>query len=133
LTRKEIEQIYYINREIEMWQKELERLECKSLIKSHIISDMPRGTGVSAEDMAIEKADIELVIKGLLAKLQIQRKRTLEYIESQEDSLLRQVMYLRVVSNLKWYQVGRELNITGESASKMYHRHFKRENKHDNN
>ena len=68
VTKEELKQIYYINKEIKMWQKELDRLECKSLVKGQEITDMPFGSGTSDKvaDLAIEKADIRLIIEGKL-------------------------------------------------------------------
>ena len=60
-----------------MWQKELDRLECQSLVKGQEITDMPFGSGMSDKvaDLAIEKADIMLIIKGKLTEIQLQRKK----------------------------------------------------------
>lgn len=128
MTREELKQIYYINKEIKMWQNELDRLECKSLVKGQEITDMPLGSGTSDKvaDLAIEKADIEAIIKGKLAEIQIQRKRIIEYIDSIDDSLLRQIMFYRNVSCMTWNQVACEIGgrNTGESVRKLYDRYF---------
>lgn len=126
MTRKEIEQIHKLNKEIKMWQKELEKLECKSLIKPIDLTKEIRGTGTSFDDDMVAKADIELIIKGKLTEIQLARARILKYINDVEDSLLRQVMYLRAVSNMKWYQIGQELNITDSCAKMIYFRHFRK-------
>ena len=127
MTKEELKQIYHINREIIMWQKELDRLECKSLVKGQEITDMPFGGGTSDKvgDLAIEKVDIEAVIKGLLAKIQIERRKAIGYIETIDDSVLRQVMFLRCVSHMTWNEVGDSLGITENCAKQMYSRHFK--------
>ena len=131
LIKEELKQIYYINKEILMWQKELDRIECKSLVKGQEITDMPFGSGTSDKvaDRATEKADIEAVIKGLLAKIQIQRRKIIDYIESIDDSLLRQVMFLRNVSCMSWNQVACELGSSENCVKQMYSRHFRSEEK----
>ena len=57
MTREELKQIYYINKEIKMWQRELDRLQCKSLIGSQSLDGMPKGSGTSDKvaNLAIEK------------------------------------------------------------------------------
>ncbi len=127
MTREELKQIYYINREIKMWQRELDRLQCKSLAGGTSLDGMPRGSGTSDKvaDMAIERTEIEEVINGKLAEIQVQKKRIMNYINSIDDSLLRQIMFLRNVSCMNWKQVARELNITEGCAKMTYHRHFK--------
>lgn len=34
MIREELEQIYYLHRELRMWEQELERLRCRSLVRS---------------------------------------------------------------------------------------------------
>ena len=128
MTREELKQIYYINGEIKMWQKELDRLECKSLVKGQIISDMPRGNGTSDKvgDLAIERVEVGTVIQGKLAEIQIQRKKILDYISEVDDSLLRQIMYLRNVSCMTWGQVAKETNNSPDCVRKIYDRHFEK-------
>ena len=127
MTREELKQIYYLNKEIKMWQRELDRLQCKSLIGGQSLDGMPKGSGMSDKvaDLAIEKEEIREIINGKLAEIQVQRKRIMNYINGIEDSLLRQIMFLRNVSCMNWKQVARELNITEGCAKMTYHRHFK--------
>ena len=127
MTKDELKQIYYINKEIKMWQRELDRLQCKSLAGGTSIDGMPRGNGTNDKvaDIAIERVEIEEIINGKLAEIQVQRKRIMNYINGIEDSLLRQIMFLRNVSCMNWKQVARELNITEGCAKMTYHRHFK--------
>ena len=130
LTREELKQIYYINNEIKMWQKELDRLECKSLVKGQEITDMPfsNRTSDKVADLAIEKADIKLIIEGKLKEIQLQRKRIIEYIDSIDDSLLRQIMFFRNVSCMNWSQVACELGSTENCVKQIYSRHFRKDN-----
>jgi hypothetical protein len=129
LTKEELKQIYYLNKEIKMWQKELERLQCKSLIKGQEITGMPFVTGTSDKvgDMATTMADIEAIIRGKLAEIQLQRKKIIEYIESIGDSMMRQIIFLRNVSCMSWPQIANELggNNTEDSVRKMYDRYIK--------
>ena len=129
MTREELKQIYYINNEIKMWQKELDRLECKSLVKGQEITDMPFGNKTSDKvaDLAIEKADIKLIIEGKLKEIQLQRKRIIEYIDNIDDSLLRQIMFFRNVSCMSWRQVANELGSNENCVKQIYSRHFRKD------
>ena len=132
MTREELKQIYYINKEIKMWQRELDRLQCKSLVGSPTIDDMPKGSGGTSDrvaDLAIEKEEIREIINGKLTEIQVQRKRIMNYINGIEDSLLRQIMFLRNVSCMSFPQLARELNITEGCAKMIYYRHFRKEKK----
>ena len=127
MTREELKQIYYINKEIKMWQRELDRLQCKSLIGGQSIDGLPRPSGTSDKTakMAIERTEIDEIIQGKLTEIQVQRKRILNYINEIDDSMLRQIIYLRNVSCMAWPQIARELNITEGCAKMTYYRHFK--------
>lgn len=130
MTKEELKQIYYINNEIKMWQKELDRLECKSLVKGQEITDMPFGSGTSDKvaDLAIEKADIKLIIEGKLKEIQLQRKKIMEYIDSVDDSITRQIIYLHCVSNLNWHQVARTIGegYSADGVKQTYYRYLKK-------
>lgn len=129
MTKKELKQIYYLNREITMWQNELDKLRCKCLVKSPIISDMPRGgKSIDLADYVAEMADYEAIIKGLLAKVQVQRKRIMDYIEEIDDSLMRQIVYLRNVCLMGWEEVAKTIGggNSGEYIRVKYYRYFKK-------
>lgn len=128
MTREELKQIYYLNKEVKMWQKELERLQCMSLIKGQQITGMPHVPGVSDKvgDLAATMADIEVIIRGKLAEIQMQRKRIIEYINSIDDSLLRQIIFLRNVSCMSWNQIANELGSNENCVKQIYSRHFRK-------
>ena len=130
MTKEELSQIYYLNREIKMWQEELNRLECQSLLKGQQLSGMPGGGGSSDKvgDLAVKKTDIQLIIEGKLKEIQLQRERIIEYINSIEDSLMRQIIFYRNVSCMSWKQVAAELggSNTENGVKKMYQRFFEK-------
>lgn len=129
VTKEELKQIYYLNKEIKMWQRELDAIECKSLIKGQVLTGMPFGSGVSDPTFNIvaEREKYRKIIEGKLAEVQVLRRKIIEYIDSIDDSLLRQIMFLRNVSCMTWGQVATELNTTVDSVKLKYSRHFKKE------
>ena len=130
MSKEELSQIYYLNREIKMWQKELERLECQSLLKGQQLSGMPGGGGSSDKvgDLAVKKTDIQLIIEGKLKEIQLQRERIIGYISSIEDSMMRQIVFYRNVSCMSWRQVAMEIggDNTEEGIKKIYQRFLKK-------
>ena len=130
MSKEELSQIYYLNREIKMWQKELERLECQSLLKGQQLSGMPSGGGNidKVGDLAVKKTDIQLIIEGKLKEIQLQRERIIGYINSIEDSMMRQIVFYRNVSCMSWRQVAMEIggDNTEEGIKKIYQRFLKK-------
>lgn len=130
MTKEELKQIYYINREIKMWQKELDKIQYKSVIKGQEITGMPfcGGTSDSVGDMAVTITEIETIIKGLLAKLQLQKKNIIEYISSIQNAETRQIFFYRNISCMNWNQVAKEMGegYTADGVRQRYCRYFKK-------
>ncbi|SHI43235.1 hypothetical protein [Parasporobacterium paucivorans] len=131
MTREELKQIYYINDEIKMWQRELERMQCQSLVKGQVLTGMPFNTGISDStgNTAIEMETVREIIKGKLAEIQLQRGKIMHYINSVPDSQMRQIMYFRNVSCMSWNQIAMELGgyNTADCIRKTYDRYFKKD------
>ena len=110
MTKPELEQIYYLNRELKMWETELERVRCKSLVGSPLPSNS-HGSGVS--DKVADRAEriIERENRIIAKRDEIQRLRdeAVEYIYSIPDSLKRQIIYYRCASLMSWRSVAYEV------------------------
>ena len=125
MTKSELEQIYYLNRELKMWETELERVRCKSLVGSPLPGNS-HGSGVS--DKVADRAEriIELENRIIAKRDEIQRLRdeAVEYIYSIPDSLTRQIIYYRCVSLMSWRRVAYEVggNNTPDGVRMIYNR-----------
>ena len=125
MTKSDLEQIYYLNRELKLWETELERVRCKSLVGSPLPSNS-HGSGVS--DKVADRAEriIELENRIIAKRDEIQRLRdeAVEYIYSIPDSLTRQIIYYRCVSLMSWRRVAYEVGgyNTAESVRQIYSR-----------
>ena len=130
MTKSDLEQIYYLNRELKMWETELERVRCKSLVGSPLPGNS-HGSGVS--DKVADRAEriIELENRIIAKRDEIQRLRdeAVEYIYSIPDSLTRQIIYYRCVSLMSWRRVAYEVGgyNTEESVRKIYDRFFEKQ------
>jgi hypothetical protein len=126
VNKKELSQIFFLNNELKMWQEELDKIQSQSIIKGQEITDMPRGGGISDKvgNLASQIADIEMVIRGKLAEIQLERKKIIEYINSISDSQTRQIIFYRCVSCLSWKQVAG--SIGGECTERSVRHIFER-------
>ena len=129
MTKAELEQIYYLNRELKLWETELERVRCKSLVGSPLPSNS-HWSGVS--DKVADRAEriIELENRIIAKRDEIQRLRdeAVAYIESIQDSLTRQIIYYRCVSLMSWRRVAYEVggNNTPDGVRMIYNRFMER-------
>ena len=125
MTKSDLEQIYYLNRELKMWETELERVRCKSLVGSPLPGNS-HGSGFS--DKVADRAEriIELENRIIAKRDEIQRLRdeAVEFIYSIPDSLTRQIIYYRCVSLMSWRRVAYEVGgyNTAESVRQIYSR-----------
>ena len=107
MTLKELSQLYYLNREIEMDKKRLFELEAQAVSCTPDLTGMPHASGVSDKvgRYAAEIADLRGIIEAKHQQCLYERSRLERYISSIEDSLLRQAFTYRFVNGLPWEQV----------------------------
>ena len=127
MTKEEINQIYYLNREIEMWQRTLAELR-EGGLQSPKLDGLPRSRTISDStgSKAASEADIETIVEGLLLKVQLKRKEIYEYIDALDDSMIRQIIMYRCISLCSWYEVAMYIggNNTADSVRMIFNRHF---------
>lgn len=125
MTKKEINQIYYINREIEMWQRQLDDIYG---LQSPKLDGLPKSIepGDLTGDKAAKALQIRTIIEELLAELQMQRKKIYEFISALDNSLMRQIIMYRCLSLCTWEETAIYVggNNTAESVRKMFDRFF---------
>lgn len=127
MTIDEINSIYYINKEIARIQEELYNLKNKNFYKGNIITGMPKGSseGDIFSDYAEDIRTLESMLQYSLKKLQIERKRVEEFLNTIEDAEMRLIVRLRAVNNMKWEEIGLELGMDRRTASRKFYNFFK--------
>lgn len=108
MTLKELSQLYWLNREIEMDMDRLQDLESKAAVpKSQNLDGMPHnsGYGDSVARMVAEIVDLKAIIAAKQQQCIHERSRLERYIADIPDSLTRQVFSLRFINGLGWAQV----------------------------
>jgi hypothetical protein len=107
MTKKELSQLYYLNREIEEQQRRLTELESLATNCTSRITGFPRGNAVNDKlaRYVAEIADLRGLIDLNLKKCFYELNRLTRYINSVEDSQMRQILSLRHINGLTWLQV----------------------------
>lgn len=127
MTFEDVSQIYYINKEIKELYRELAELRQQSFVKPISISDMPRGG--DSKDLLIEYTnsvlEIEDMIRYSLMKLQRERKKIEQFLDTIEDPELRLIMRLRCVNNMGWKEIGEEVGCERTTVSKKFYKYFR--------
>lgn len=112
MTKDELSQIYWLKKEIAMWQSKLDRLQNRSLITGQQITGMPFGsrTGKSkVEVRALDEEEMETTIRKLKERAKREEQRLLKYIVSIEDSFVRMIVNYRYIEGMTWSMVAKNM------------------------
>jgi len=136
MTKKELSQLKYLNKEIELLKKQIE--EAEYAIKNHTVSDAVTGSNPEwpyqpctfhIEGVAIPEYDRRIKrlrnkLKRRLEELMEKREELEEYIARVPDSMMRMILTLRYVNGLSWQQVASHIGggNTADSVRKMHDR-----------
>lgn len=130
MTLKELSQLYYLNREIEMDKRRLDELETKIEPKGQKITGMPRAKqiGDKVGDYAAEIADLRGIIEEKCKLCMYERGKLERYISAIDDSLIRQIMTYRFINGLPWEQVAANIGggNTAASVKMMCYRYLRK-------
>ena len=131
MTKKELESVYYINKECQRWEEKLQELRNQSRAKSPQITGLPTGKGIVGDTtakLAVAQAEYAAIIAGLLAKVQIKRREIMEFIDSIDDMLVREIVEYRCIHLMSWYEVADAIGggNTYYGVKKKYYRFLKK-------
>ena len=112
MTEKELSGLYFLNRETERLQKDLEELEYSVGVKSVVLSHSPKGKRrFDISDLAVEIADLKAIIQLNLLKIQRERARLERYIGGIDDPEVRLIFRLRHINGMTWEGIGYEIHM----------------------
>lgn len=130
MTLKELSQLYYLDREIELDRERLAEL-CADLLcpRSPDYDGMPRNPNPenALERCVAEIVDLEDVIQAKIEQRIYERARLERYISDIPDSLTRQIFTLRFIEGLTWEDVAAKTggNNTAKNCSNICYRYIR--------
>ena len=128
MTRKELSQLYYLNREIALDKQRLAELKARATSTSSGLSGMPQSGQVSDKtSLAVEIAYQRDIIKRKLERTVREYERISAYINTIDDSLTRQIFTLRFICGYSWVTVAARLGggNTPDRERRRWYRHPK--------
>lgn len=131
MTRKELSQIYFLTRELEMWQDRLKDVQAGSLVKATRITGMPMAAGHNSDvlfERVSKEVEIKERIKAFTEELEERKERIERYIQTLDDSLLRMIIEYRCCQLMSWEEVSAKIGggTTPESCRKIFSRKYPR-------
>jgi hypothetical protein len=133
VTRQKLKQFRHLKREIELLEEQILNLEAgivtdkvKGSLSHHPwIETSFRITGFDQDELGRKMSRLKKRLQRRVDDLMDLRTEILEFVESIEDSLLRQVIILRHVNGLTWEQVAAEIGSgTTWNSLRMMHDRF---------
>ena len=128
MTRKALERIYWLKRELKMWEDRLHELEADMSPDTPAADGMPHTTTNSVrsptEDKAVLIADHYSIISGKAAELRMAIKEVETFIVNIDDPIVRQIIEYRCVKLKAWEDVADLMGrpYTAENVRQIYHR-----------
>lgn len=131
MTKEELMQVYYLNKEIAAWKEELERIRSTPEISAIRAGAQIKGRGKYADrvaDAAISIAETEQRIKKKLVELEEARSKVTNYILAIDDCQTRLIFKLRCLDLLNWNAVADEVGgMNSEySVKKRFYRYLEK-------
>lgn len=108
MTIKELSQLYWLKREIEMDKRRLEELEILAASpKSQKLDGLPHasGYGDAVTFCVADIVDLKAIIAAKQQQCIYERNRLEQYIAGIDDSFLRQIFTYRFINGFPWHQV----------------------------
>jgi hypothetical protein len=129
MTLKELSQLYYLNREIELDKERLDELRMKAESTGVTLTGMPGNPNPQnkLERYVAEIVDLEAIISAKQMQCIHERNRLERYIADIPDSLTRQIFTLRFVSGLSWQNIEIHIGYTNswKNLSNICYRYIK--------
>ena len=133
LTKKELSQLYWLNREIEEEKRKLSELEAAAAGCTAKITGLPHVSGAHDKigDLGILIAEQRDLIDLKVRQSVIEYNRLNRYIASVDDAQMRMILSLRYVNGLSWQQVAFSMGETDEQYPRRKHNAFLRKSEVD--
>jgi hypothetical protein len=134
MTRKDLEKVYFLKRELKMWEKRLEELYADISQDSVAADGMPHSVtnkvSSPTESKAIQIADHIDLIRGKQAEIRMAIREVEAFIVGIDDPLIRQIVELRCACCMSWDEVADRIGNknTAENVRQIYHRFLREVN-----
>ena len=128
MTQTDLKRVYYLKKELEMWQKKLSECQADIALGVKQLDGMPRAvtnnTSNPTEAKAIKLSEVSRIIEGKISEIQFAISEIDAYIVSIEDPIMRIILECRCCMLMSWDAVAQAVggSHTAESVRQMYHR-----------
>ena len=132
MTRKELSQIYYLDKELKRCEANLAELRASIQAKSQKLTGMPfQNTGTTSnpvEEMVFRLTKAEQAVEGYKEAILIRKARIMEWMSSLDDILLAQIVDFRCLKLMNWNEIADAIGgyNTEDSVKKYFYRNIEK-------
>lgn len=123
ITQKELEQLYWLNREIENEKTRLMQLE-SALYGGKKVPGLPQTDVYEREEICGELEECRLLIRARVGRAAREYRRLCEFIDTVADSRMRQILSFRYINGMPWQQVAFMIGEQDEQVPRRWHNQF---------
>lgn len=122
ITKEELESVYYLQKELAMWEKRKEELEADIALSGIASDGMPHGNSVGSptERKAIKLMETATVIEGKKTEIKLTIADIEKFIMNIDDPKIRMIIEYRCTMCMKWEDIGKLLSYDRTTVAKMY-------------
>jgi hypothetical protein len=129
MDKKGLKQLYYLNKEIEQDEELIRRVEAAATSTTSKIDGLPHAAAISDKTALMgDVADLKASIERKRVQTLYEYNKILDYVNTIDDSLIRQIVKFRHMYGLSWAAVARRVG-GGNSADNIrmiYNRFFEK-------
>lgn len=129
MNRGELNELYWLTKEIEDLQNRLQELEETNGIGSSKMGDGIHGSEVSnpVEKVAMKKLQLKNRIAENMLVILEQKEKIERYVETIPDSQIRTIIRLRNIDLMSWEAIGKFMGLDRKTVAKKYNGFLKSE------
>lgn len=128
MTEKQLNQIYYLQKEKKMWENKLaEMTEIKAMSYENTGAGHSSDISSPVARYAEQREKIRAIISAKLKEISFVEREILEYIDGIDDSLIRQIMTLRHIELKSWVQISNIIGGSTPDSLRMMHKRYLKE------
>lgn len=123
MIREELNEIYWLNKEIEDLENRLKELDETAGVGSAKIDNEIHGSGSVSdpvERLAIKKIELKNRIYQNMLLILEEKEKIERFVETIPDSKIRTIVRLRNIDLMTWDEIGKSLDLDRKTVSKKY-------------
>ena len=131
MIKEELNELYWLNKEIEDLNNRLKELDNISISSSKISNQIKSNNGNNSivERLALKKIELQNKIYENMILILSEKQKIEKFIETIPDSQIRTIIRLRNIDLMSWENIGRFMDLDRKTVSLKYNKFIKDINK----